>query len=66
MRTQFSLENVKGTDHFRDLSIKEGSAQIDVQEMPCVCVCVCVCVCGLDCSGSVYVSAAETNAVMSF
>jgi len=40
------LENVKGTDYFRDLSIKEGNAQIDVQEMPCLC--------GLDCSRSVY------------
>jgi hypothetical protein len=62
MRTQFLLEYVKGTDHFRDLCIKEGNAQIDVQEMPCVCVCVC----GLDCSGSVYVSVADTNAILNF
>jgi len=47
---------MKGTDHFRDLRIKEDNAQIDV--------CVCVCVCGLDCSGSVYVSAADTNALL--
>jgi len=45
---------MKGTDHFRDLRIKEDNAQIDV----------CVCVCGLDCSGSVYVSAADTNALL--
>ena len=44
---------MKGTDQLRDLGIKEGNAQMDVQEIPCVC--------GLNCSGSVYVSVADTH-----
>jgi len=45
---------MKGTDHFRDLSIKEGNAQIDV------------CVDWVGSSGSVYVSVADTNALLNF
>jgi hypothetical protein len=48
---------LKGTDHLRDLSIKENNAKMDVQEMLCVYVWS-----GVDCFGAVYVSVADTYA----